>query len=204
MGRSAHCRAPRPRALWCAGGRRVLDRARRNELRGEQERVSGATAVVQPDLISLLALRQRAIRFWLAAIGLVAFGAGYLGPIALAIRAPSVTTPVVLPALELPTVTFPSFAVPALHAAPVIPAVPDERPRGSSGARGSSSDRHRARPSERSRHNRAQVAHGETPGRQEQLLPANDDDVGLDDARRRRPIRLRRRRSSRTASTPSP
>ena len=36
--------------------------------------MSGATAVVQPDLISLLALRQRAIRFWLAAIGLVAFG----------------------------------------------------------------------------------------------------------------------------------
>ncbi|MFL6018711.1 MAG: hypothetical protein ACJ74V_14385, partial [Gaiellaceae bacterium] len=88
--------------------------------------MGAASAVVQPDLISLLALRQRAIRFWLAAIGLAAFGMAYAGPIALAIRAPSVTTPVVLPTLDLLTVTFPSFAVPALHVAPVIPDVAEQ------------------------------------------------------------------------------
>ena len=88
--------------------------------------MSGATAVAQPDLISLLALRQRAIRYWLAAIGLAAFGMAYAGPIALAIRAPSITPTVVLPALDLPTVTFPSFSVPALHAAPVVPNVAEQ------------------------------------------------------------------------------
>src|SRR5262245_28743716 len=86
--------------------------------------VGGATAVAQPDLISLLAFRQRAIRYWLAAIGLVAFGAAYAGPIALAIRQPSVSEPTVLPELDLPQIAFPHFAVPALHPARAVPAIP--------------------------------------------------------------------------------
>ena len=81
---------------------------------------AGAVALEQPELFSLLALRSRAIRLWLAAIGLAAFGAAYVGPIALAIRTPDVSglRVVQLPALSLPTVELPTLAVPKLNAPP--------------------------------------------------------------------------------------
>src|SRR3954464_10669988 len=87
---------------------------------------AGALALDQPELFSLLALRSRAIRFWLAGIGLAAFGAAYVGPIALAMRAPDVSRVrlVQLPELALPTMAFPTLGVPKLHAPPAIaPAV---------------------------------------------------------------------------------
>ncbi|MFL6035275.1 MAG: beta strand repeat-containing protein, partial [Gaiellaceae bacterium] len=78
----------------------------------------------QQDLLSLLALRERAIRVWLAAIGLVAFGTAYTGPIALSFRVPAVSSsPVVLPVLELPPLGLPTLAVPKLEAAPTVPPV---------------------------------------------------------------------------------
>ena len=45
-------------------------------------------STVGNDVLSLLALRERAIRIWLAAVGLVAFGTAYAGPIALSIQLP--------------------------------------------------------------------------------------------------------------------
>jgi hypothetical protein len=82
--------------------------------------VSSAVAVRQRDPVSLLALRTRAIRFWLAAIGLAAFGLAYAGPLALALRVPAVGTPVHITPLSLPTIQFPALAVPKLHAPPVV------------------------------------------------------------------------------------
>ena len=79
------------------------------------------TAAVGQDVLSLLALRERAIRFWLAAVGIVAFGTAYAGPIALSFQLPSFSTPVVLPALELQAIGFPTLAVPKLQAAPKVP-----------------------------------------------------------------------------------
>ena len=80
-------------------------------------------ALEQPTLISLLALRTRGIRLWLAAIGLAAFGAGYFGPIALAMTTPGVSRSVQLPTLTLPAIGFPTLTVPKLHAAPTTPPV---------------------------------------------------------------------------------
>jgi len=83
--------------------------------------VGSSVAVGQQDLLSLLALRERAIRVWLAAIGLVAFGTAYAGPIALSFRMPALSSsPVVLPALELPPLSLPTLAVPKLEAAPKV------------------------------------------------------------------------------------
>src|SRR4051794_5496320 len=86
---------------------------------------AGALALDQPELFSLLALRSRAIRLWLAGIGLAAFGAAYVGPIALAIRTPDVSRASVaqLPTPSLPTIELPTLAVPKLQAPPTTPPV---------------------------------------------------------------------------------
>ena len=86
---------------------------------------ASAVALEQPELFSLLALRSRTIRLWLAAVGLAAFGAAYVGPIALAIRTPDVSraSVVQLPALSLPTIEIPTLAVPKLQAQPTTPPV---------------------------------------------------------------------------------
>ena len=86
---------------------------------------AGAVALEQPELFSLLALRSRAIRLWLAAVGLAAFGAAYVGPIALALRTPDVSraSVVQLPTLSLPTIEIPTLAVPELQAQPTTPPV---------------------------------------------------------------------------------
>src|SRR3954452_17584398 len=80
----------------------------------------GSAAVPQPELLSLLALRDRAIRFWLAAIGLLAFGVGYAGPIGLPFRMPALSHPTQLPELKIPAIAFPTFGVPTLHAPAAI------------------------------------------------------------------------------------
>ena len=78
-------------------------------------------STVGNDVLSLVALRERAIRLWLAAIGLVAFGTAYAGPIALSIQLPETSAPVViLPALKLPPIEFPTLAVPKLQTAPKV------------------------------------------------------------------------------------
>src|SRR4051812_12825325 len=103
-------------------------RSHREAVEGREPRVLGVIAADPLDL-SILAVRERAIRFWLAGIGLLAFGAAYVAPIGLAIRMPTLSHPVALPALELPVVSFPTFAVPRLHAAPApAPAAPSAPP----------------------------------------------------------------------------
>ena len=72
--------------------------------------------------MSLLGLRERAIRLWLAGVSLLAFGAAYLSPMVLAVTQPTVTPTVVLPSLTLPLVAFPSLDVPKLVAPRALPA----------------------------------------------------------------------------------
>src|SRR5213080_2065493 len=76
-----------------------------------------AVALEHHEFFSLLALRARTIRLWLTGIGLAAFGAAYVGPIALAVRTPEVSRArvVQLPALSLPSFALPTLAVPKLH-----------------------------------------------------------------------------------------
>src|SRR5205823_2230826 len=83
--------------------------------------LGSSVALEQCDLLSLLALRQRAIRLWLAAIGVLSFGVAYVGPLALSFRLPAGSPPAALSALSLPAVSFPTLGVPKLHAPAVGP-----------------------------------------------------------------------------------
>src|SRR5207248_11763877 len=56
----------------------------------------GSAAARQSDVLSLLALRERTIRLWLAALGMLGFGVAYVSPIGLALTTPSVAPKVVL------------------------------------------------------------------------------------------------------------
>src|SRR4051812_22885389 len=101
MGHSAHCASDPELRGWSrfAPGRRDTGD---DGPRGAPQQVSSYAVDAQPELLSLLALRQRAIRLWLAAIGLLGFGVAYVSPMALALRAPAVVAPITLPALSLP------------------------------------------------------------------------------------------------------
>ena len=97
---------------------------------GEFEGSRGWDAIAvdgRSDALSLLALRQRSIRLWLAGIGFLAFGAAYVSPIALSFTQPTAAPAVVLPRLTLPLVDFPTLAVPKLHAAPTLDAAGTSR-----------------------------------------------------------------------------
>ena len=74
------------------------------------------------ETLSLLGLRERAIRLWLAGIGLLAFGVSYISPMVLAATQPAVQPAVVLPSMTLPLVDFPSLAVPKIVAPRAVPA----------------------------------------------------------------------------------
>ncbi|HVW88076.1 MAG TPA: hypothetical protein VHC01_01295, partial [Gaiellaceae bacterium] len=67
----------------------------------------------------MVSLRTRALRFWLAAVGLLSIGVLYVAPTVEAIVAarPART----LPAIAVPVTWFPPLAIPKLHAAPTIP-----------------------------------------------------------------------------------
>ena len=76
------------------------------------------SATAEPFGLSLIGLRQRTVRLWLAAIGMLGFGIAYASPIALALTRPPDTAAIALPELALPAVAFPQLTVPKLHAAP--------------------------------------------------------------------------------------
>src|SRR5262245_3733434 len=108
MGRLAHClercelrNVPRTAGGLACGREGPLAGKCKGRDRGEV--VLDRFAANEPlDALSLLTLRQRSIRFWLAGIGFLAFGVAYISPIALAITRPIETsTAVVLPRLEL-------------------------------------------------------------------------------------------------------
>ena len=87
---------------------------------------SAPAHVAAADTFSLIRLRQRRARLWLAAAGVTSLATIYVGPLAIALRtAGPVTTVSALPALRVPYVSFAQLAVPKLHAAPVVaPAQP--------------------------------------------------------------------------------
>src|SRR3954469_11874213 len=79
--------------------------------------VTPVAAVTQLPALSPLALRQRTIRLWLAAVGIAAFGVTYVAPLALALTRPPLA--VALPELRIAVPTLPRVDVPKLRAAPV-------------------------------------------------------------------------------------
>jgi hypothetical protein len=60
--------------------------------------------------LSILALRTRAIRYWMAGVGLLVFGVAYAAPVALAVRMQPRHVP--LPLVGVPAVGFPSLSPP--------------------------------------------------------------------------------------------
>src|SRR5215208_1152066 len=114
MGHSAHCAwchkhdTVARRAFGCAAfGRASAQVEGKLEGRGSR-RVGSSVAVGEFDAVSLLALRTRAVRLWLAAIGLAGFALAYAQPIGLALTQPAASSATVLPSLSLPLVSFPS------------------------------------------------------------------------------------------------
>ncbi|MCW2962871.1 MAG: Parallel beta-helix repeat, partial [Actinomycetia bacterium] len=71
------------------------------------------------DGVSLAALRTRAIRYWLALVGLLSIALIYVNPAMIgALTAPSMPAPAVaLPQLDVVAATFPALRVPKLHVA---------------------------------------------------------------------------------------
>src|SRR6187551_3797301 len=80
-----------------------------------------AEAGFTPDRLSLASFRYRALRLWLVAISLLAFGAAYLGPIVQALRVPEASG-APLPLVELPRLNFVPLVVPKLRPVPALPA----------------------------------------------------------------------------------
>ena len=81
---------------------------------GAEKGVGANVGAGQIDVLSRLALRERTIRLWLAALGMFGFGLAYVSPLGLALRTPQVEAKVVIPTLALPAVAFPTLAVPKL------------------------------------------------------------------------------------------
>ena len=77
---------------------------------------STAVAGYPADGLSLIALRTRAVRYWLVGISLVTLGITYVAPIAAALRMPAAQS--YLPSMSIPLVRVPTLSVPKLHAAP--------------------------------------------------------------------------------------
>ena len=74
------------------------------------------TAGAPPPVVSVASLRFGALRFWLAAMGLIAFAVMYVNPLVFALRQPAPVEP--LTPLALHAVTFPRLVVPALQPIP--------------------------------------------------------------------------------------
>src|SRR6187551_3916910 len=90
---------------------------------------ASSTAVLEIEPLSLIGLRRRAVRFWLAGLSLLGFAVAYVGPLVAAFELPAVSSPAIvtpLPALTLPTVTFTGLKVPKVSP-PVRQAAMPER-----------------------------------------------------------------------------
>jgi hypothetical protein len=83
---------------------------------------STAVAGYPGDGLSLIALRTRAVKYWLVGISLLTLGVTYVAPIAAALRMPGEQS--YLPSISVPLVRVPTLAVPKLHAAPAQAALP--------------------------------------------------------------------------------
>ena len=78
--------------------------------------------------LSLIGVRRRAVRFWLAGLSLLSFAVAYTGPLVAAFELPTVSSTITapLPALALPAIAFPSLEVPKVSP-PVRQAAMPER-----------------------------------------------------------------------------
>src|SRR3954449_7288969 len=81
----------------------------------------GRAAALPQGSISLIALRGRALRFWLTGVGVLSIAVLYVSPFALAFRVPRAAAPGPLPSLALAEVSFPRLVVPKATSAPAHP-----------------------------------------------------------------------------------
>src|SRR3954449_3603023 len=82
----------------------------------------GRAAALPQGSISLIALRGRALRFWLTGAGVLSIAVLYVSPFALAFRVPRAAAAAPLPSLALAEVSFPRLVVPKATSLPAPPA----------------------------------------------------------------------------------